>query len=284
MEAHCDTQPCPRRALQIENYSAGHAPRSYFAAPLPMSHCAARPPSPLQKRGDGSPCALPKGEPQTAQKEAEKAAAPSDSLEAADEEEADEDVEWEDDECCQCGRKAEIDHSEQGLLCREHAFGEALWEAEKAGEPRARRHAAPPRPAKGTPAAEEQAARKAELRRLAKRKRNGRASSGSEGDDADEETAERRKRVRQQATDMLRIRYALRHGRPADVIRYLRAAVRGTDAASAAAATALAAVLPERRWPAEVRPGRKRARRCCVSGFAFLAAVLTRVPARSRGA
>lgn len=53
-----------------------------------MSHCSAgRAPLPLHKSGDGSPCVLQAGEPQTAQKdEADemKAAAPSDSLEAGD--------------------------------------------------------------------------------------------------------------------------------------------------------------------------------------------------------
>ena len=100
MEAHCDTRPCPRHALHICSACAAccwqlqEAPHTLCPS-LPMSHCSAgRAPLPLHKSGDGSPCVLPAGEPQTAQKperirsgrkEAElKAAAPSDSLEAGD--------------------------------------------------------------------------------------------------------------------------------------------------------------------------------------------------------
>jgi hypothetical protein len=205
--------------------------------------------------GDGSP-----GEPQTATKAAEKSpgAAPqvSASLEASEEDEEDEEEsdEEEDDhgECCKCFRQAHVNHSDMGGLCRKHEVEVALEEAEWAGTRHAKWPASPLREQQGTPAAAEQAAREQQLRRLEKRKAKGQASSSEESDGCDELSSQK-VAARRQARLTLRMRYVLRRARPADVVRYLRAAVRGTDAASARAVEARAEMLPEKRWPAEVR-------------------------------
>ena len=210
--------------------------------------------------GGGSPSARPAGEPQTARKEAEKATAPlSPSLEAPEEEDEEEEEEEErdEDECIHCFKKGDVyDNDLCAALCQRHAFAHAFNVAIKAGGRRGRRHAPPPCPEQGTPEAEEQAARQAQIRRLKRRRKQ--AESDDDSQDSDElspgEAASRR-----QARNLLRVRYVLRRGHPADVVRYLRAAVRFADNSSAAAATALAALLPESRWPGQVRPGGKRA-------------------------
>jgi hypothetical protein len=92
-----------------------------------------------------------------------------------------------------------------------------------------------------------------ELERLKRRRAAGQASDSES--DGGETTPWKRVR-REHARETLRVRYALRHG--PEVLRCLRNAVRGSDAASVAAVQALAALLPTTRFPPQARPARAR--------------------------
>ena len=204
-----------------------------------------------RKSPRGSVVVVP-GEPQTAVKAAEeKAGAPArdDSEPEADDEDEEEEEEDEEEarlnECALCySRPVVYDQDTGERLCKVHDVERCLEEwRENRGEEQ-----------ESDARSGEQLARETELERLKRRRAAGQASD-SESDGG--ETTPRKRARREHARETLRVRYALRHGE--EVVRCLRNAVRGTDAASAAAVQALAALLPPQRFTPQARPARARA-------------------------